>query len=190
MRVIAGRFGRRKLEAPAGNATRPTADRVREALFSMLGDISRARVLDLYAGSGALGIEALSRGAEHATFVEARASAITTLRKNLSALDLRSEATVLPLRVERAERSVREHGPYDLVFADPPWDDLPEAAERVFRLLAHGVLAPEARVLVEHPARARAALTPGSGFAEVECRAWGDTQVSLFVHEIAEKPRV
>ena len=88
MRVVAGEFGGRRLAAPRGARTRPTADRVREALFSMLGDLSGLRVLDLYAGSGALGIEALSRGAGSAVFVESDARAAAVLERNLASLGL------------------------------------------------------------------------------------------------------
>ena len=88
MRVIAGRFGGRRLSAPRGGRTRPTADRVREALFSVLGDLEGARVLDLFAGSGALGIEALSRGAAEATFVDTAPAALQALRDNLAALEI------------------------------------------------------------------------------------------------------
>ena len=120
MRVIAGRFGGRRLSAPRGARTRPTADRVREALFSVLGDLEGARVLDLFAGSGALGIEALSRGAAEATFVDSAPAALRALRENLTALDLEAE-------VRRADargflRSARKAGrEYDLVFLDPPY---------------------------------------------------------------------
>ncbi len=85
MRVVAGEFRGRRLRAPRGRRTRPTADRVREALFSMLGDVAGARVLDLYAGSGALGIEALSRGAASAVFVERDPRAVAAIRRNLDA---------------------------------------------------------------------------------------------------------
>src|SRR5580704_10651585 len=95
MRVIAGTLGGRRLRAPAGRATRPTSDRVREALFSMLGEIDGARVLDLFAGSGALGIEALSRGAAHAVFVERDAGAAAVLRENLRALGVGPEQAEL-----------------------------------------------------------------------------------------------
>jgi 16S rRNA (guanine966-N2)-methyltransferase len=88
VRVIAGRFGGRRLSAPRGARTRPTADRVREALFSVLGDLEGARVLDLFAGSGALGIEALSRGAAEATFVDTAPAALRMLRDNLAALEI------------------------------------------------------------------------------------------------------
>jgi 16S rRNA (guanine966-N2)-methyltransferase len=120
MRVIAGRYGGRRLSAPRGAATRPTADRVREALFSALGDVTDMTVLDLFAGSGALGIEALSRGAREATFVDNAAAAIRALEANLR--DVSAEATVVRAEARRflggASRSARQ---YDLVFLDPPY---------------------------------------------------------------------
>jgi 16S rRNA (guanine966-N2)-methyltransferase len=189
MRVIGGRLGSRRLSAPAGNLTRPTSDRVREALFSALGDVTGARVLDLYAGTGALGIEALSRGAAHATFVEARSAALAVLRKNLSELALQRESLVLALPVERARRMVHDGGPYDLVFIDPPWKALPSAAQHAFRLLEGGVLSAAARILLEHPSQPGSGVPAVPGFAEVGTRTWGDTQVTWFVPEIAGNPR-
>jgi hypothetical protein len=102
--VIAGQLRGRAISAPAGDATRPTGARVKEALFSILGDVSGARVLDLYAGSGALGIEALSRGASAAVFVEAARPALACLRENLTKLGLDSVATTLPC-ASRARRA-------------------------------------------------------------------------------------
>src|SRR6185369_7871918 len=102
MRIIAGRLGGRRLAAPRGSATRPTTDRVREALFSALGDVTGALVCDLYAGTGALGIEALSRGARRAVFIESARPALAALRRNLADLDLDDAARVFPLPVERA----------------------------------------------------------------------------------------
>src|ERR671934_2307496 len=95
MRVVAGRFGGRRLRAPRGRDTRPTSDRVREALFSILGPMEDARVLDLFAGSGALGIEALSRGAAHATFVERDRAAADVIRRNLATVGAEARATVV-----------------------------------------------------------------------------------------------
>src|SRR5918999_4707697 len=121
MRVIAGRYGGRRLQAPPGAATRPTSDRVREALFSVLGGrVDGANVLDLFAGSGALGIEALSRGAAEATFVDSAPAAARAVRANLEALGLEAE-------VHRADaraflRAARKGGrQYDLVLIDPPY---------------------------------------------------------------------
>ena len=93
MRVIAGTYGGRELTAPRGRATRPTSDRVREALFSILGDVGDARVLDLFAGSGALAIEALSRGAAEATLVDSSAAAIAAIRRNLERLGIEADGS-------------------------------------------------------------------------------------------------
>src|ERR1700729_1479025 len=120
MRVIAGTYGGRELVAPRGRATRPTADRVREALFSILGDVQHARVLDLFAGSGALAIEALSRGAEEAVLVDSAASAIAAIRRNLQALGLQADVhrQTAARFLQRAQVDARQ---YDLVFLDPPY---------------------------------------------------------------------
>ena len=119
MRIIAGRWRGRPIEAPPGLATRPTADRVRETLFSMLtsrlGSFEDLRVADLFAGSGALGFEALSRGAAHATFVENASAAVASLKRNAAKLGA-DDAQILggsALALPRAE-------PFDLIFADPP----------------------------------------------------------------------
>jgi len=125
MRVIAGRFGGRRLAAPAGEGTRPTADRVRESLFSILGPLDGARVLDLFAGTGALGIEALSRGAAHATFVERDRRALEALRRNLEPLGLEADAVrVVAGDARRHLRDAAARGEaYDLVLLDPPYGD-------------------------------------------------------------------
>ena len=119
MRVIAGRYGGRRLQAPPGAATRPTSDRVREALFSVLGDrVAGARVLDLFAGSGALGLEALSRGAERAVFIETDRAALTAIAANVQALAAAGRASI---RATDALRLPRD-GPFDLILADPPYE--------------------------------------------------------------------
>jgi 16S rRNA (guanine966-N2)-methyltransferase len=121
MRIIAGEWRGRKLAAPAGRSTRPTADRTRETLFSMLasrlGGFDEFRVADLYAGSGALGLEALSRGAAHATFVETDRAAIKAIEANVAAFGAASRAAIRPLSADRLPKS----HPFDLVFADPPY---------------------------------------------------------------------
>src|SRR5579864_2332138 len=120
MRVIAGIHGGRELVAPKGRATRPTSDRVREALFSILVDVRGARVLDLFAGSGALAIEALSRGAAEATLVDSSPAAIAAIRRNLESLGLSADVRrqrALPF-LEGARADARQ---YDLVFLDPPY---------------------------------------------------------------------
>ncbi len=187
MRVIAGALRGRPLRAPRGNRTRPTADRVRQALFSVLGDVRGARVADLYAGSGALGIEALSRGAEHAVFVESSRAAVGAIRDNLRALALEERATVLPLGVERAGRQLAQHGPYDLVLCDPPWPEIDRALAALARALAPTQLAAGARVVIEHPAQRPVMLLEALGLERVDERRWGDSGASVFVQrEIRE----
>ncbi len=131
MRVIAGRHRGRALTRPAG--VRPTADRVREALFSMLGDVSEADVLDLYAGSGALGIEALSRGAASAVFVDSSRDAVDAVQANLTALGERGEV----VRRDALDylRGVAGLRSFDLVLCDPPYDSAVAAAGSLAELL-------------------------------------------------------
>jgi 16S rRNA (guanine966-N2)-methyltransferase len=153
MRIVAGRWGGRRLTAPAGQGTRPTSDRVREALFSALGDVGGARVLDLFAGSGALGFEALSRGAASATFVDSAPRAASALRANAAAL----EAEAAEVRRQDALAFLRNAGAqgrqYDLLFLDPPYRHAPRLAADLAALLP-AVLGPSARVVAEADRRA------------------------------------
>ena len=156
MRVIAGEFRRRVLKAPEGLATRPTSDRLRETLFNVLASrVAGARFLDLYAGSGAVGIEALSRGAREAVFVERGPAALKALRENLDLLGLAGRARVQAAGVGRYVRS--RMGSFDLVFLDPPYEEAAEYAETLGLLggTAGGVLAAGALVVAEHRRRDR-----------------------------------
>ncbi len=155
MRVIAGNLGGRRLRTAAGRGTRPTSERVREALFSMLADVEGLTVLDLFAGSGALGIEALSRGAASAVFVEHDAGALGALRANLDALGLDpARASVRRRDAAGALRSARNDGEtYDLVLIDPPYARAPDWGAELSRTLAP-LLAPDARVVSESDRRA------------------------------------
>jgi len=148
MRIIAGEFRGRRLRPPPDRKVRPTADRVREAWLSILGDaVPGAEVVDLFAGSGALGIEALSRGARHATFVEIGASSLTVLRRNLADLDLEERATVRRAEVLRYVAKL-DAGAFDVAFADPPYGTGQADALRDRRRAR-----PFARILgIEHPA--------------------------------------
>jgi 16S rRNA (guanine966-N2)-methyltransferase len=176
MRVIAGRLGGRRLSAPRGRTTRPTSDRVREALFSMLGSIDAASVLDLFAGTGALGIEALSRGATTALFVERDAAAVVALKGNLARLELAEpQARVRVGEGLSALRSARRAGEtYDLVFVDPPYGQLRDF-ERELSALLPTVLAPGARVVVESDRRAPAELP----LAVAQRKRYGDTTITI-----------
>lgn len=181
MRVVAGRLRGRVLKAPPGDATRPTGARVKEALFSILGDVDAYRVLDLYAGSGALGIEALSRGAATSVFVEAARPALTALRDNLEKLDLLTSSKVLAVRLEAARPQLAREQPFDLVLCDPPWRDAHAALEQLQALTELGVFSPSARVVLEHSAKEPIAAAVGSGRLLVtDERRWGDTAVTIF----------
>jgi len=174
MRVIAGAHRGARLIAPRGRATRPTGDRVREALFSILGPIDRARVLDLFAGSGALAIEALSRGAERATLVDSSAAAIAAIRRNLAGLGL--EAEVRRQRASAFLESARgDARQYDLVFVDPPYRRSRAVGRDLSDALAP-LLAPGARVIAESDRRAPLELDLPLG----DERRYGDTLIRIY----------
>jgi 16S rRNA (guanine(966)-N(2))-methyltransferase RsmD len=157
MRVIAGMYRSRPLIAPRGMATRPTSDRLRETLFNILAPhIEGARFADLYAGTGAVGIEALSRGAEHVTFIESAATAIAALRANLTALDIREGFQLDQRSVHVALRTLARRDPhFTLVYLDPPWEDGAAYTQSLNLLAASAaaLLAPEAIVIAEHARR-------------------------------------
>jgi 16S rRNA (guanine966-N2)-methyltransferase len=176
-RVIAGEAGGRRLVVPAGRDTRPTSDRAREGLFatiaSMVGSLGGARVLDLYAGSGAVGLEALSRGARHALLVESGVRAGRVIRANIEAIGLPG-AELVTDRVERVLARGPGQGPYDVVFADPPYA---LRAEEVTGMLAEladrGWLAPGALVVLERATRSGPVSWP-AGFAADRARRYGE----------------
>jgi 16S rRNA (guanine966-N2)-methyltransferase len=170
LRVVAGTFKGRRLVAPRGTRTRPTADRVREALFSMLGDVGGSRVLDLYAGSGALGIEALSRGADSAVFVERDPRAVAAIRRNLASIGV--EATVSRQDVMRFLAGA--DGPFDLVFCDPPYDSASRLAGPLAERLP-ALIAEDARIVTESDKRNPLQLP----FPLLVERAYGDTRIAI-----------
>jgi 16S rRNA (guanine966-N2)-methyltransferase len=178
LRVIGGRLSGRRFRVPPGEV-RPTSDRVREALFGRLGNLEGARVLDLYAGSGALGIEAISRGAVEATFVEKEARTLVVLRANLAALGIDSIASVTPGDVPAAVcRLGRAKERFDLVLIDPPYAS--EEPTRAFEaLVSAAVLAPGARVVLERDRRHPSPRV--EGLSAVDERRYGDTVVARFV---------
>jgi 16S rRNA (guanine(966)-N(2))-methyltransferase RsmD len=155
-RVIAGTYGGRRLRTPPGQGTRPTSDRVREALFSTLDsltDLDDAWVADLYAGSGAVGLEAASRGAGHVTLVESAPAAARAARANIAALGVGDLVTLVTTTVERAVAAPPAR-PYDVVFADPPYD-LPDddLASVLAAIGAHGWLTADGLLVVERSTR-------------------------------------
>jgi 16S rRNA (guanine966-N2)-methyltransferase len=172
VRVVAGELRGRRFAAPPGRSTRPTADRVREALFSILGDMSGLRVLDLFAGSGALGIEALSRGASEAVFVDNSAAAVAAIRANLTSLSLRAavhrrDALAFLASADDAAR-------FDVAFVDPPYDwAVRLAAPLAERLPAK--LTDHARIVTESDKRSPLSLA----FPLLRERTYGDTRISV-----------
>ena len=185
-RVIAGAAGGRRLAVPPGTSTRPTSDRAREGLFatvtSIVGPLDGARVLDLYAGSGAVGLEALSRGAGHVLLVESGARAARVIRENIEAIGL-AGAEVITDRVERV--LARGPGPaggrYDVVFADPPYALPDREVSAMLSLLAGGDdtvadrawLAPGALVIVERASRSGPVRWP-EGYVPDRARRYGE----------------
>lgn len=187
MRVIAGQFRGRRLRAPKGPQVRPTSDRVKEALFSILGaHVVGARVLDLYAGTGALGIEAISRGAAAVTFVEQHPATVTYLRQNLSLCGPSDRAAIHTGSVDRflsamAARPASQDA-YGLLLADPPYDQLDDVLRWSTRIPA-GLLADEAIAVVEH--RSSSVPPPQIGHLTLaRTYRYGDTALSVFRPEL------
>ncbi|MDK2855100.1 MAG: hypothetical protein PWQ41_1338 [Bacillota bacterium] len=179
MRVIAGRERGRRLLCPAGLRVRPTADRVKEALFNILqGRIPGARVLDLFAGTGALGIEALSRGASYAVFVDNHPASLAAIRANLNQCRFSAEAQVIRSdAVAFLGRSVHPAGPYDLIFADPPYRR--GFAGILLEKITPSVLAVDGILTLEH-ARDEGVPERAGAMVRVRCERYGDTALSFY----------
>ena len=181
MRIIAGRLGGLRLVAPKGQATRPTGDRVKEALFAILGPLGGegSRGLDLYAGSGALGLEALSRGCEHVVFVEEARAALEALRANVTHVHAEASCTIVPKSVERALDGLGA-APFSLVLADPPYADVSsgKAVRALASLVREGLLAPGGRLVLEHASADSSPLI--EGLAPADTRRYGDTSLAFY----------
>src|SRR5688572_8681725 len=180
MRIIGGELGGRRLRAPAGLSTRPTSDRLREALFNILGvEVEGSRFLDLFAGSGAVGIEALSRGAELAVFVESSRRALEVLEDNLHACELVDRARIVPKNAVSALRLFETSGDrFEIAYVDPPYDA--ELYARVlYGLGRSAILVPDGIVVAER--RSNAHLMPEYGmlrnYRDVR---HGDSTLSFF----------
>ncbi len=186
MRVIAGTYRGRVLQAPRGRAIRPTSERVREALFATLGPLEGETVLDLFAGTGALAIEALSRGAARAVLVERDPHALASLRANLATLGIdRQHAEIRRGEALRALRTARTRAEtYDLVFVDPPYRHV-DALGRELAAALPPLLAPQARVVVE---RDRRSAPLPLGLAIERERRYGDTAITIHRHVMTDQP--
>ena len=177
MRIIAGSRKGHTIAAPRGLNTRPTGDRVREAAFNLIGPVDGASVLDLYAGSGAMGLEALSRGAERAVFVESDRDAARAIERNLDKLRL-TGATVLRHDARTAlAQEANAHRIYDLVLVDPPYESWPELERRLAPYLAT-VLAPDGLLVVETSSR----IEPQLPLAQRTSRRYGSARLTLYEH--------
>ncbi|MEG6508725.1 16S rRNA (guanine(966)-N(2))-methyltransferase RsmD [Methyloligella sp. 2.7D] len=180
MRIIAGKFKSHSLQAPKGDATRPTSDRVRQALFNVLEhgigfDFEGARVLDLFAGTGALGLEALSRGAKFCCFIDEASAARAAIRKNVETLGL-TGATKIWRRDATRLGPVGTLAPFDLIFLDPPYGkDLGEKA--LLSAYDGGWLKPDAIAVLEE--RAGTEIPLPASFSVLDRRRHGDTEVSV-----------
>ncbi len=173
---------------PRGTHTRPTSDRVREALFSILasrGAVESANVLDLYAGTGALGLEALSRGAARATFVDSDRRALEVLARNIASLREGHRCRVLPVPVARALDQLAHargtDGPFTLVLCDPPYADVASGAATAVLERVRSIVTASAIVVLEHASRDATPRVPG--LVHADTREYGDTSVALYTME-------
>lgn len=179
MRVISGTLRGRRLIAPPGMATRPTTDRIRESLFNILaGSIQDRRVLDLFAGTGALGIEAISRGAASAVFVDQARAALAAIRRNIRDLGLDTRTRIIHWDVRKNLNCLAsDPQAFDLVFMDPPYETH-AVAPALRALISSGAMAPDSRVIIEHSAR-EPVHHPMGTLALVDQRRFGKTLVSF-----------
>ncbi|SRR6185437_3429321 len=181
MRVIAGTHRGRRLYGPGKLALRPTSDRVREALFSILGNrLTNSRFLDLYAGTGSVGIEAVSRGAAHVTSVESNRDALKLLRQNLELCHIGEEIAVLGQTVQQfLNHPDQWNGPYDIVFADPPYAEASELSSLLAASRADDLFALDSWLVIEHAAKTVLPMLLGcTKFLRRYC--YGDTALSLY----------
>lgn len=182
MRIIAGTFKSRTIQAPRGQQTRPTSDRVREALFSILGDLTGMRVLDIYAGSGTLSFEALSRGAAYAVCVDASREATQTIEHNAQNLGVRDRIRVLKTRVQQAGAFLKHEAPFDRIFIDPPYLNVPNnmLSKEFDRLYSDApqIVYAHSRIICEHATHDKPPVLAQLLFEET--RTWGDTSISFY----------
>ena len=193
MRIIAGEFGGRRISAPEGDTTRPMLDRVREAVFARVHErLEGARVLDLFAGSGSLGLEAISRGAAHVRFVERGSDALAVLAKNVAELGVKDRVRIWrgdALRYESWRDRRLDEPLFDLAFFDPPYKlvtnpDTSPALVRALEALVRENMTPEGLVVVHAPTRDVGALRPGPDWG-FDLREYGGSGIALLTRPAA-----
>lgn len=185
MRIIAGKYRSRKLHSPQGDQTRPTEDRIKESIFNMLGPIApTAKVLDLCAGSGAMGLEFLSRGAEHATLVDESKEAIACIRKNITTLQLEDQTTICYGNADKALKHLAsEDKTFDYIYLDPPYDKRYLYTKLIRRMAELDVLKRDGWLLVE--AKADYPLTDDlpADWQAVKSRQYRGTVIYFITHK-------
>lgn len=184
MRITGGDFKGRRLKGPKGRFLRPTSDMVRKAIFDILGPrgVEGKRVLDLFAGSGAIGLEALSRGAQRVVFVEKDRGVVELIKENVKAVGLEDRVRVYNLDAKKAVRVLKEKGEeFDLIFMDPPYRDQRLVEQVLTEILDKGILVPGGIITIEHPAVHQYPALPG--LTPLGRRRYGDTSLSLFIRE-------
>ena len=177
IRIISGKYGKRNIAAPDGNRTHPMGERIRNALFNSIGsEVINADVLDAFAGTGSIGLEALSRGAKHATFIEKDRAAQKVIDENITTLNVDDAAKLIKASV--ASWVSTYDGPlFDIIFADPPYQDVQFST--VTSLM--GLLKPGALMVLSHPGRSECPTRPG--VVVVDNRSYGDATLTLFRRE-------
>ncbi len=185
MRIIAGYLKGRKLQAPDGKEVRPTSDRVREAIFSVLHEqVKNARVLDLYAGSGSLGVEALSRGAKHIVFVEKHPAVVRRLNQNLRHCKIESNCQLIfGDTLDQIKCLGRLEQSFDLIFADPPYHLCPE--DLLQRMMDNGIVVSKGMVVIEHDVKQK--LICPAQLEDVIQKEYGQTSVNFYYHNNEDK---
>lgn len=173
VRLISGLFGGRYIEAPDTSRTHPMGERIRSSLFNILGDVSGLKVLDAFAGTGAIGLEALSRGAESATFIERDRIAQKVLANNIALLGVEDRAKLIKTSVASWDETAAEQG-YDIIFMDPPYHDL--QLSTAFRLVKY--LKPKGLMILSLPGRESAPTV--NGVVVVDKRSYGDAALAFY----------
>jgi 16S rRNA (guanine966-N2)-methyltransferase len=174
IRIIAGKFGGRSIQAPEGKVTHPMSERVRGSLFNIIGDeIKGAKILDAFAGSGSLGLEALSRGAVHATFIERDRVANGILTQNIATLDAKSQTDVLQMNL-RSWINKNQDKLFDVIFTDPPYNDMQFST--VSRLTE--LLSPNGLMVLSYPGRGE--VPPEIGIVVVDNRSYGTAALAFY----------
>lgn len=176
LRIISGKFGGRNIQAPIGTITHPMSERVRNALFNIVGtDIKDAVVLDAFAGSGAVGFEALSRGAQHVTFIDRDYTAIKTIQSTVDMLNIHSSAQLVTSNIMSWVESTQEQ--FDLIIADPPYDDMQlSTVTKLFSLLK-----PNGLMVLSYPGRGEVP-TGTNGVVVVDNRSYGTAALTFYRH--------